>query len=525
MSEHDQLTAIVGRDNVSDNPESIEEYAADDTAMAPGPPSCVVRPKDATEVQKIVAWANVSGASLVPVSSGPPHFRGDTVPGLGRAVIVDLRRMSKIVRVDTEHRIAMVEPGVTFLELVPAVRKAGLRLNLPLLPRPTKSVLASMLEREPVIMPKYHWDISDPLACTEVVYGSGDLFKTGSAAGPGTLEEQWEAGAAQNEAAGPIQADFLRLIQGAQGTMGVVTWATIRCEHLPSIEEPYLIGSQNLADLLDFAHWLIRNRWSDDCLLLNDVNLARIMSDDQARDHYELRETLPRWILFYTISGTRYFPDEKVGYLRSDIAELAKSLGVAPLASLADVSANELMEVLHEPTAERHWKTRRGSSSKDIFVISIQDKVEGLIDAVMVLAEEFGYPPRDVGVYLQPMVQGVNYHCEFNVFIEGSSPGAAAHAGADMSAGISTPAGADILADAGAPDSANILAGALFDSASKLLADRGGFFSRPYGPWAEIAYGIDPETVSALQKVKKIFDPNNVMNPGKLCFPTTKGGR
>jgi FAD/FMN-containing dehydrogenase len=494
MSENNQLAAIVGHGNVFESPEVIDEYAADDMAAAPAPPRYVVRPKDAAEVQKIVAWANVSGTPLIPVSSGPPHFRGDTVPGAEGAVIVDLRRMNKVVRVDLEHRIAMVEPGVTFQEIVPAARKAGLRLNLPLLPRPTKSVLASMLEREPVIMPKYHWDISDPLACTEVVYGSGDFFRTGSAAGPGTLEEQWESGAAQNEAAGPIQADFLRLIQGAQGTMGIVTWATVRCEHLPSIEEPYLVGSQNLAGLLDFAHWLIRNRWADDCLFLNDVNLARIMADDQARNHHELKATLPHWILFYTISGTRYFPHEKVRYLQSDIAELAKSLGVAPLTSLGEVSAYDLMDVLHEPPAESHWKSRGGAGCRDIFVISIHEKVEELVDAVMGLAAEFGHPLSDVGVYLQPIVQAVNYHCEFNIFVEADGGGAIPQAGA------------------------------LFDSTSKLLADRGGFFSRPYGSWAGIAYDKDPATVTALQKVKKIFDPNNVMNPGKLCFSPTKAG-
>ena len=197
--------------------------------------------------------------------------------------------MNRIVRLDLEHRIAMVEPGVTFRDLIPAAREAGLRLNLPLLPRATKSVVGSLLEREPVIMPKYHWDISDPMACTEVVYGSGDVFRTGSAAGPGTLEEQWTAGAAQNEAAGPMQAGFLRLIQGGQGTMGIVTWATVRCEHLPSIEEPYLVGSDKLDSLLEFAYWLIRNRLADDCLLLNDSNLARMMAEDRSGDYEKLR--------------------------------------------------------------------------------------------------------------------------------------------------------------------------------------------------------------------------------------------
>ena len=50
-----------------------------------------------------------------------------------------------------------------------------------------------MLEREPVTMPKYQWDISDPLACTQVFFGTGDEFRTGQAAGPGTIKEQWKA--------------------------------------------------------------------------------------------------------------------------------------------------------------------------------------------------------------------------------------------------------------------------------------------------------------------------------------------
>jgi len=41
---------------------------------------------------------------------------------------------------------------------------------------------------------------------------------------------------------GPGQVDWYRLIQGAQGTMGIVTWATIRCERLPNLEEAFLVN-------------------------------------------------------------------------------------------------------------------------------------------------------------------------------------------------------------------------------------------------------------------------------------------
>ena len=142
--------------------------------------------------------------------------------------------MKKIDLIDPFERVAsVVEPGVTFGELIPAVAEKGLRLNMPLQPRATKSVVGSMLSREPVIMPHYHWDISDPIGSTEVVFGTGDMFRTGAAAGPGDIAEQRAGGGVQKEAAGPSAMSLHRLLQGAQGTMGIVTWASARCELIP----------------------------------------------------------------------------------------------------------------------------------------------------------------------------------------------------------------------------------------------------------------------------------------------------
>jgi hypothetical protein len=150
-------------------------------------PDCIVKLRNAADAEKIVKLARETQTPLVPISSGPPHFRGDTVPSVGGAVIIDLSGMKKIIRVDRINRTALFEPGVTFGELIPAVVNEGLRINMPLLPRQTKSVTASMLEREPVIMPTYHWDIADPLQCVEVVFGTGDRFRTG-APGVGRLK-------------------------------------------------------------------------------------------------------------------------------------------------------------------------------------------------------------------------------------------------------------------------------------------------------------------------------------------------
>ena len=173
MIEKKKLVAIAGADNVFHEPAKLKEYSGDMSFVDKIKPECIVRVKNAEEVQALVKLANETKTPLVPISSGSPHFRGDTVPSMGGSIIVDLSGMKKIVRVDRENRDVLIEPGVTFSELISAAEKKGIRLNMPLAPRGSKSVVGSMLEREPVIMPKYHWDISDPIACAEVIFGTG----------------------------------------------------------------------------------------------------------------------------------------------------------------------------------------------------------------------------------------------------------------------------------------------------------------------------------------------------------------
>ena len=188
-----ELIGIVGSENVCDDEETLKSFSSDYSFVEGKTPILVVKPKSVEQIQRIVRLANEKKISLIPVSSKAPRFRGDTVPTNNHSVVVDLSGMKKILRMDRRNRVAIIEPGVTFGELREAAAKHGMKVLMPLVPRATKSVLGSYLEREPILIPRYHWDMTDPLLCTEVVFGTGDLFRTGSAAGPGTLEEQWAA--------------------------------------------------------------------------------------------------------------------------------------------------------------------------------------------------------------------------------------------------------------------------------------------------------------------------------------------
>ncbi len=488
MITKENLMQIVSPGEVSQDAAALDAFASDMSFVNAIRPWYVVKPQTSEAVQKLVKLANETQTPLVPVSSGPPHFRGDTVPGIGGAVIVDLSGMKKIILVDRARRVAMVEPGVTFGELIPAVEKEGLRLNMPLLPRRSKSVVGSMLEREPVIMPKYQWDISDPLACTGLFFGSGDEFRTGQAAGPGTIEEQWAVGGVQKAPYGPGTASFHRLIQGSQGTMGIVTWASMRCEILPSLEEPFVIGSAGLGTLLELTSWLIRLRMVNECFILNSTSLAAIFTKKWPEEYQGLKDTLPPWILFYTVAGYEYLPEERVGSHVKDITGLTQRLGVEAVKAAGAVSANEILKAVQKPSGEPYWKLRRKGACHEVFFLTINDKLEGQIAAMNDLADKAGYSASDMGVYIQPIVQGTGCHCEFTFFYD---PGNARDLNRVKDLSV---------------------------SAVKNLLAKGAFFSRPYGETARLILNKDAATLSVLSKFKTIFDPNKIMNPGKVCF-------
>src|SRR6516225_7139752 len=135
MLEPTPFETVIDRDMVSLDQQELDSFSKDISFVNRVRPASIVRPKTASDVQKIVKIAKETKTPLVPVSSGTPHFRGDTVPSVGGAVIVDLSGMKQILSVDRARRVAMCEPGVTFRELIPPVEEAGLRLNMPLLPR------------------------------------------------------------------------------------------------------------------------------------------------------------------------------------------------------------------------------------------------------------------------------------------------------------------------------------------------------------------------------------------------------
>ena len=206
--------------------------------------------------------------------------------------------------------MVIVEPGVTYGELQKALKKEGLMLNVSLAPRAEKSVVASILETEPRLNPNMQWNSSDPLRCTEVVWGDGTLMRTGEIAGTPSNIPGSEAIATQQAnhgwqiiQNGPDTVDYYRLLTGAQGTIGIVTWASLKCAILPEIHNMHLLPSDDPDKIIDFMYKIVHLRFGDSLFMMNNFALACLMGDN-SEDIKALRSELPAWVGFCSAYGT-----------------------------------------------------------------------------------------------------------------------------------------------------------------------------------------------------------------------------
>lgn len=451
-------------------------------------PLAMARPCNEDEIGKLVAWANAHALPLVPVSSPEgSRRRADTAPRRP-AVVMLLSAMDRVIHVDGRDRIAVIEPGVTFPAFDAALRPHGLRSMKPLLPRRGKSVLAAFLEREPIVAPQDHWDTSDPLASLSITFGSGERFRTGGGALPGTLEENLLRGNRQMMAAGPIGTDYTRVLLGAQGTLGIVGWGSIYCEPLPEREEMRLYGAGDCAPLLEMARLLALRQLGAHCFLLDRAQAAAALADGEPEFDRVLQQA-PPWLLYVSLTAVGDLPDQRMAWQRADLAQVAQTSGARLVDEDGALSAQRLgLRMQQLPTT--FYKDVPRGAHQETFCLTQLDRVPQLLASVQPVLGRFGVEPERpgdllAGFYVQPTVQGSCCHLEITLF----------HA-------------------AGAASAAQ----ALEREVMWALLRAGGFFSRPYGSWAQAAYARDPGIVPYLRKVKHLFDPKGVLNPGQLCF-------
>jgi len=481
------LTGIVGKKYVSGDREILAGYETDLSLVKGSLAEAVVRPGTTEEVSRIVKWANEKNMPVIPVSSAV-HLYGSTIPKQG-GVVIDMQRFNEIFEIDLVNRFVRFGAGVTWKQLIDTLAEKGMRVIMPLTPRHNRSVVTDHLERE--VTTNMVYDYGEPTQSMEVVFPNGDIFRTGSA----SVQGYPKSGARGGNPSGP-GIDFYRLLQCAQGTMGIVTWMSLKIQSIPKIDKikfAQIDSIENLNYTIDFLYRILPRRIGQECLILNNTDLAAMLAEN--KDEFEsLKNSLPKYTLVLVISGLIRRPEEKIQYEENFLEQIVrhefqKIKLTDNLPGFPGVSV-KLMPLLRGAWHQErpHWKNSVKGGCQDLFFITRPEKASEFVKIMETVAGEMNYPFNDIGCYIQPIEHNRACQVQFSFFYDDKSEG-----------------------------SRKIVEG-IFDEAFKRMHENGGYFTRPYGNMAKELYDGAASYTVALKKVKNVFDPNNILNPGNLCF-------
>jgi len=491
---YDRLKGSVGADRISTEPETLERYSKDQSFVRPCMPDYVVFAKSVEEVQDVVRAANETKTPVVPVSSGM-NLRGAAIPKEG-GIILDLSRMNKIREINDCERWAVVGPGVTYGQLAEELEKHNLRVMMPLgVPR-SRSVLSSIMELDPTLASANQEYGTSLYMDFEVVLPTGAVFRVGKWAG--RIKGEWSA------PGGGVTCMFVLpwLWQVSQGTLGIITGLNVKAEHLPKVSKVFVFPFDRLNGAIEAIRRIERKELGMECFLLNNFNLAAVRTDDWdiperfpcpkvASDGFNsLRTRLPKWTLIIHLAGLLYFPEEQVAYQEADLREVCSEMGLRLTQTVAGEEGLDatLLDLILHPWMVLKKAHFKGSFHPVTFYTPL-GRVSEFEEAIFALAQKRGYPLSDIGEYLLVVERGRYGYCEF-----------------------------DFHGDLDDPDDVERVRN-LWLEANEVCANMGALLAKPYGPCAEMIYRrVDPAYVATIKSLKREFDPNNILNPGKLCF-------
>jgi len=208
----DDLAKIVGRERLSQGESVRYHHAHDESFHKPCLPEVVLWPRNTDEVSRIVAYAFEHRIPVTPWGAGS-SLEGNPIPVQG-GIVLDLHEMKRILAVRPEDFQADVEAGVVYKELNRILEKEG--LFFPPDPGAAATVGGMIGNNASGIRSVKYGATRDYVMRLTVVLADGQVIRTGS------RSRKCSSG-----------YDLCRLLTGAEGTLGIVTEATLKLAGLP----------------------------------------------------------------------------------------------------------------------------------------------------------------------------------------------------------------------------------------------------------------------------------------------------
>jgi len=211
----EELAAIVGTDQILTDAEALALYSRDETEDLSYPPDVVLRPSTTAQVSRVMKLASRDRIPVTPRGAGT-GLSGGALPVHG-GISLSLERMNKILEIDAENLMAVVEPGVITEVLQNEVEKLGLYYPPDPASRGSCQIGGNVAENAGGPHAVKYGVTKDWVAGLEAVRADGEVFTCG--------------GKLRKDVSG---YNLTQLLVGSEGTLAVITRVTLKLIPLPA---------------------------------------------------------------------------------------------------------------------------------------------------------------------------------------------------------------------------------------------------------------------------------------------------
>ncbi len=455
------LSKIVGRKHCRTDPEDLICYGYDATDLRYAP-EAVVFPADVQEIVAIVSLANETPFYLIPRGAGS-GMSGGSLPVRG-GVVLCLSRMNRILAIDTENLVAVVEPGVVTGHLQEEVARLGLFYP----PDPASlafcTIGGNVAECAGGARALKYGVTKDYVIGLEAVLASGELVQTGV-----------------QTAKGVVGYDLTKLLVGSEGTLAIITKVVLKLLPQPENRRTLLAVFDQLGDAVTVVTRIIGAGLLPSALEFMDQRSIQCVED-------YLNIGLPREagaLLLIEVDGVRE------GVIRQ--AEEIRSLCLGQGAQRVDVAVSEEeARLYYREEAETLWQARRAVSPA-LFKLNPHKVSEDIavprsrIPDIVAKLEDIG---ARLGLTILCFGHAGDGNVHVNIMINRNDPDEVART----------------------EQAVNEIFQATLALGGTLSGEHGiGITKTPY-----LGMEIDKMGLEAMRRVKEVFDPRGILNPGKI---------